>query len=151
MSAEQPEIKAWRCFVRAKAEVSRAAHRELCEKGVSGGQVGILRVLTESGSAGMQLNEISQRLYVTNGNVTGLIDRLEEAGYIARVPHPKDRRITLAVLTDAGKAFFEATYPPYMARIKQLMGALTVEEQGVLAEMLTRVADRAAEMAAAGE
>jgi DNA-binding MarR family transcriptional regulator len=139
-------MRAWRSFVRAKAEIRRAIHRELRECGLTGAQLSILRLLAESGSDGVKLNEISQRLCVTSGNVTGLIDRLEEAGHLARVPHPEDRRTTLAVLTPAGLDLFEHIYPSHVARIKDLMSALTAQEQVLLADLLTRIADRAAEM-----
>jgi len=145
-ASEQPAIGVWRSFVRAKAAIRRAVHRDLREHGLTGSQLDILRVLAESGTDGTQLNDISQRLYVTSGNVTGLIDRLEEAGYLARVPHPQDRRITRAVLTPAGRELFERLHPPYLDRIKSLMSSLTAKEQAVLADLLGRVADRAAEM-----
>jgi MarR family 2-MHQ and catechol resistance regulon transcriptional repressor len=145
-AAEQPAIRAWRSFVRAKAEVGRAIHRELRERGLTGAQLGILRVLADSGSDGVKLNEISHLLYVTSGNVTGLIDRLEEAGYLARVPHPEDRRVTLAVLTPAGRELFDQIYPAHVARIKGLMSALTTSEQALLADLLARLADRAGEI-----
>ena len=41
---------------------------------------------------GMTLGELSQRMMVSNGNVTGLVDRLVEQGLINRRPSPKDRR-----------------------------------------------------------
>lgn len=146
MPTEQPEMNVWRSFVRAKAEISRAIHRELRERGLSGAQLGILRVLAEAKNDGVKLNEISQRLYVTSGNITGLIDRLEEGGYIARTTHPEDRRITLAVLTPAGAHLFEQVYPAHVARIKRLMSALTAREQASLAKLLCRIADQAQKM-----
>jgi len=144
--SERSAMLAWRSFIRAKAEIGRTVHRELREHGLSGAQLGILHVLADSGNNGAKLNDISQRLCVTSGNITGLIDRLEQAGHLARVPHPEDRRITLAVLTPAGREVFEQIYPAHAARVEELMSALTVEEQILLAELLGRVADRAVEM-----
>jgi MarR family 2-MHQ and catechol resistance regulon transcriptional repressor len=145
-SPERPAVRAWRSFIRAKAEVSRAVHRAARERGLTGAQFAILRVLSDAGSEGMKLNEISQQLCVTSGNVTGLIDRLEEAGHLVRIPHPEDRRITLGVLTPAGREIFEQVYPSHVARITDVMSVLSAEEQVSLADLLTRVADRAAEM-----
>jgi MarR family 2-MHQ and catechol resistance regulon transcriptional repressor len=136
----------WQSFVRAKAEVGRAIHRELRERGLTGAQLSILRVLADSGSDGVKLNEISQQLCVTSGNVTGLIDRLDEAGYLARVPHPEDRRITLAVLTPSGRELFQQVWPAHLERVKHLMSVLTKQEQTLLGNLLDRVAARAAEM-----
>lgn len=146
MPTEQPEMNVWRSFVRAKAEIGRAIHRELRERGLSGAQLGILRVLAEAKNDGVKLNEISQRLYVTSGNITGLIDRLEEGGYIARTTHPEDRRITLAVLTPEGEELFKRIYPAHVARIKRLLSALTAQEQAALAKLLCRIADQAQKM-----
>ena len=143
---DRPALHVWHTFVRAKAEIARAVHRELRERGLTGAQLRIMRVLADAGDSGVKLNEISQQLYVTSGNVTGLIDRLEEAGHLARVPHPDDRRITLAVLTPAGRDLFERIHPSHLARIDELMSALSAEEQWQLADLLGRLADRASEM-----
>ncbi len=145
-SSEQPAIRAWRSFLRAKAEVGRVVHRAVREHGLTGAQLGILRVLADAGSEGVKLNRISQQLCVTSGNVTGLIDHLEKAGHLERVPHPEDRRITLAVLTPAGRKLFEHVQPSHAARIRSVMSALTTKEQGALADLLARIADQAAEM-----
>jgi MarR family 2-MHQ and catechol resistance regulon transcriptional repressor len=139
-------MRAWRSFIRARAEVGRVVHRKLREHGLTGAQLAILRTLAESGRDGVKLNEISQRLHVTSGNVTGLVDRLEEAGYLARLAHPEDRRVTLAVLTPAGRELFDEIYPSHVARIRQVLSALTAQEQTLLADLLGRIADQAAAM-----
>ena len=51
---------------------------------------------------GMTLGELSQRMMVSNGNVTGLVDRLVEQGLINRRPSPKDRRAQIVSLTRRG-------------------------------------------------
>ena len=61
---------------------------------------------------GMTLGELSQRMMVSNGNITGLVDRLCEQGLIHRRPSPKDRRVQIVSLTAAGQKFFRG-----MARI----------------------------------
>jgi DNA-binding MarR family transcriptional regulator len=57
---------------------------------------------------GMTLGELSQRMMVSNGNVTGLVDRLVEQGLIDRRPSPKDRRAQIVTLTAEGRRFFRA-------------------------------------------
>ena len=57
---------------------------------------------------GMTLGELSQRMMVSNGNVTGLVDRLVEQGLINRRPSPKDRRAQIVSLTADGRRFFRA-------------------------------------------
>ncbi|TMJ29187.1 MAG: MarR family transcriptional regulator [Alphaproteobacteria bacterium] len=57
---------------------------------------------------GMTLGELSQRMMVSNGNVTGLVDRLVEQGLIDRRPSAKDRRAQIVTLTAEGRRFFRA-------------------------------------------
>jgi DNA-binding MarR family transcriptional regulator len=57
---------------------------------------------------GMTLGELSQRMMVTNGNITGLVDRLEEQGLVKRRPSPSDRRVHYVGLTPDGQKFFRS-------------------------------------------
>jgi DNA-binding MarR family transcriptional regulator len=57
---------------------------------------------------GMTLGELSRRMMVSNGNVTGLVERLVERGLISRRPSPSDRRAQIVRLTAAGRRLFRA-------------------------------------------
>ena len=49
---------------------------------------------------------LAEALDVSARNVTGLVDALEDTGFVVRRPHPEDRRATLVTLTDRGAAVF---------------------------------------------
>lgn len=55
---------------------------------------------------GLKMSQISEMLRVSNGNVTGIVDRLTEEGLALRVAVPGDRRASLVRLTAKGKAAF---------------------------------------------
>jgi DNA-binding MarR family transcriptional regulator len=57
---------------------------------------------------GMTLGELSQRMMVTNGNVTGLVDRLVAQNLVDRKPSPTDRRAQIVSLTAEGRKAFRA-------------------------------------------
>ena len=57
---------------------------------------------------GMTLGELSQRMMVSNGNTTGLVDRLAAQGLIRRKLSPADRRVQIVSLTAEGRRFFRA-------------------------------------------
>src|SRR5215467_5492539 len=57
---------------------------------------------------GMMLGELSSRMMVSNGNVTGLVERLVADGLLARKPAPNDRRAQIVRLTPAGRRVFRA-------------------------------------------
>ena len=54
----------------------------------------------------MSMGDLSRRLMVSNGNVTGLIDRLAREGMVDRTPSPEDRRVQMVSLTADGSKFF---------------------------------------------
>jgi DNA-binding MarR family transcriptional regulator len=56
----------------------------------------------------MTLGELSQRMMVSNGNVTGLVDRLVGEGLVARRVSPRDRRVQIVSLTAAGRRLFRS-------------------------------------------
>jgi DNA-binding MarR family transcriptional regulator len=62
-----------------------------------------LVLLSFSGRGALPLRVVGQRLQVHPTSVTNTIDRLEAQGFVRRVPHPTDRRTTLAEITDAGR------------------------------------------------
>ncbi len=55
---------------------------------------------------GLTMRELSQRMMVTGGNVTGITDQLEREGLVVRTPHPNDRRAFFVRLTPAGRRLF---------------------------------------------
>jgi DNA-binding MarR family transcriptional regulator len=57
-------------------------------------------------SEGMSMTELSRMLIVSNGNVTGIIDRLVADDLVARLPAPHDRRSLVVRLTPKGQAHF---------------------------------------------
>jgi DNA-binding MarR family transcriptional regulator len=69
---------------------------------------------------GMTLGELSQRMMVSNGNVTGLVERLVSLNLVERKPAPNDRRAMIVTLTPEGRRTFRAlarTHEDWIARI----------------------------------
>jgi len=62
----------------------------------------VLMLLTFSRTGSLPMRIIGSRLQVHQTSVTNAVDRLEDAGLVARIPHPSDRRTTLVQLTEAG-------------------------------------------------
>ena len=86
---------------------------------------------------GMLMSDLSRFLLVSNGNVTGIVDRLEAAGLAERRPAERDRRVKTVVLTPHGEAVREevrrraGTPPPEIA-------ALSEEDAAILRDVLRR-------------
>ncbi len=70
----------------------------------------VLALLAVSRRGSLPLSRVGERLQVSPASVTNAVDRLEQAGFVRREPHPTDGRTTLAVLTEAGRErMLEAT------------------------------------------
>ncbi|HEX2577314.1 MAG TPA: MarR family transcriptional regulator [Aquihabitans sp.] len=67
----------------------------------------VLVLLHFSKEGALPLGKMGDRLMLHQASVTNLVDRLEQQGYLRRVPHPTDRRTTLAELTAEGRAIVD--------------------------------------------
>jgi DNA-binding MarR family transcriptional regulator len=86
--------------------------------------------------AGMKLGELSQRLMVSNGNITGLVDRLVAQGLLDRQPAPNDRRAQLVKLTAEGRRSFRAMATSHEAWIAEIFADLSAGDRGTLMRLL---------------
>jgi DNA-binding MarR family transcriptional regulator len=81
-------------------------------------------------------------LLVNRSNVTGLVDRMEQAGWVERVPDPEDRRVKRIQMTKPGREILAKAERKYYQRMREVMGVLSREESRQLCAMLERVRER---------
>lgn len=105
-----------------------------------------LMLLYFSRAGSLPLGKIGARLQVHPTSVTNLIDGLEKIGYAKRVPHPDDRRTTLAVMTPTGRQVAAAA-TEVLNEMKFGTAPLGKGELQSLAELLTSVRAGAADFA----
>lgn len=91
---------------------------------------------------GLRMGELSERILVTNGNVTWLVTALEREGYVKRKAAADDRRATVVRLTAAGRRHFEAMARAHEALIASLFQDLDANERRALHAALGVVKDR---------
>ena len=88
---------------------------------------------------GLKMSELSRRLMVTGGNVTGLTDQLVAEGLVARRGMPGDRRAYNVRLTPKGKRQFETMAVEHEAWIVALFDGFPPQERDALRESLSRL------------
>jgi len=89
---------------------------------------------------------IVERMLVTSGTMTSLLDTLERRGLIERISHPDDRRKILVRITDAGRDVLDAVLPRVHALSREAFSGLSKREQQELVRVLTRVRGRVGEL-----
>ena len=88
---------------------------------------------------GLKMSDLSDHLRVSNGNVTGILDRLTKEGLALRVAIPGDRRAHLACLTPKGRAVFADLAEFHENRINDLLQGLSLEESETVSTLLEGV------------
>ena len=81
---------------------------------------------------GVLLGELSRRMMVSNGNVTGLVERLVQEGLIERQVSERDRRAALVRLTENGRAVFAEMASAHSEWVAELLAELPSEDQKAL-------------------
>ncbi len=110
----------------------------LRQRNLTAAQLNAMLVLQAAGDEGLMMGEIGKRLVVTKSNVTGLIDRLERQGFVARCEH-RDRRAKPVRLTDVGAKLLARTLPRHAELLTELTGCLTDREKRALIRTLTKL------------
>ena len=115
-------VRVWFRLVRLEARMQAAVGERLRAIGVSIPQCDVLTTLTEE--EGLSQQELAKRLYVTKGNISGLLDRLEEAGFVERRSIASDRRQYAIYLTDAGRRTAEKALAVQLKWIASTLGRM---------------------------
>ena len=88
---------------------------------------------------GLRMGELSQRLMVTGGNVTGIAGQLENEGLVTRETHAEDRRSFVLTLTAAGRRSFTKMAARHEEWVAGLLQGLTDNERHELHRLLGRL------------
>jgi len=119
-------IRVWFRFLRLESRIQSTVAEQLRAIDLSVPQCDVLTTLTEA--EGISQQELAQRLYVTKGNISGLLDRLERAGLVERLSTAADRRQYSIHLTASGRAAAERAIALQHALIAATLGRLPSEK-----------------------
>ena len=86
--------------------------------------------------AGLKMNELSRHLMVTGGNITGIVDPLEQEGLVERSAEPADRRAYRVRLTRAGRKTFAEMARAHEEWVVEMLAGLSRREQAEIYKLL---------------
>jgi len=132
-------VRVWFRLIRLEARMQAAVGERLRAIGVSIPQCDILTTLTEE--EGLSQQDLAKRLYVTKGNISGLLDRLEEAGFVERRSIASDRRQYAIYLTDAGRRTAEKALAVQLKWIASTLGRMPEDALEALETQLIALRD----------
>ncbi len=126
-------------FIRLAYDTFAALNEQFARHKLSDGKFNVLLQLLESPNYALTPSELAERISVTRGTITGLLDGLVRDGWVQRLHHDHDRRMVVIRLTDVGKNILEQFLPHYFRWHNTLMAGLTVDEQQTLRDLLRKI------------
>ena len=118
---------------------SRRLAREACQRvGITATQLNVLKLLEEIGE--LSLSELSRRLAAQNSSVTGIVDRMVQAGLVLREQSAEDRRVWRIRMTPKGAEIAARTQVLPWDLLREALGSLDRREKEQLTQILEKVA-----------
>jgi DNA-binding MarR family transcriptional regulator len=125
---------------RLARELEQRLERVYREQGLEPGWHDVLATLRRSGPPyRLRPSEFTSALMLTSSGTTKRLDRLDQAGLIARDPDPDDRRGTLITLTPAGRKLIDAVTVAHLENERRILSALSDADRKRLADLLRKL------------
>lgn len=118
--------------------VLRASDEHCAKLGISQTKLAVLVYLSGEPEQYASPSALAKHCGVTRAAMTGLLDSLEQEGYVEREPDPTDRRALIVRLTETGQQFLDWVVPQEQYELTELMTALEEPERKKLAELALR-------------
>ena len=127
-------------LARALTHATRSIEEVFGRHGLTIGEFDVLAALRRAGDPHvMTPTALSRLLMLSPAGMTNRIDRLEATGLVERRPDPDDRRSSLVVLTEEGRALVDTAVTDHVANEADLLSGLTATEQRSLDHLLRKL------------
>ncbi len=139
MTHEADAARVWFRLLRLQTRINLAITERVRTLGLSVPQCDVLTTLTER--EGISQQELAERLYVTKGNISGLIDRLEAAHLVERRALEGDKRSHAIYLTPQGRALAEQGIDVQRRFVVDSLGRMDAQDLAKLESLIVQVRD----------
>jgi DNA-binding MarR family transcriptional regulator len=130
-------VRTWLHMNHVSYKVQRRLLEHLEDYNLTLAQFGVLAQLQAFPDISQQ--KLADWLFVTKGNVVGLLNRLESRGLVERRPDPQDGRSHVVSLTKQGADLAARVVPKHEELVAECMGLITPEDQHTLHQLLNRL------------
>jgi DNA-binding MarR family transcriptional regulator len=133
--------EAYLSVVRTTSALTDRVEDLLKPYGISGTQYNVLRILRGAGEGGLCRNELRDRMLTRMPDVTRLLDRMEESGFVTRSREREDRRMVLTRISTRGRELLSELDGPMSDLHREQLSGLTEAQLRTLIDLLTAVRD----------
>ncbi len=120
-------------------KIDRLTEQTVGRFGLNTGEFKLLLKLRQTPGDRASAGRLASSLSLSSGAMTNRIDRLEEAGFVARERDPEDRRSVVVVLTQEGRDILDKAVDTQAEEERSILSALTPDEQRQLNSLLRTV------------
>ena len=142
---------AFRSLIKTLGLLKRVMEPHFARFGISGSQWSVLRTLHRSevdGHPALRQTDLGDRLVVRPASVTGVVDRLQRMGLVARTASPADHRAKIVQLTQGGRDLVRRVLRHHPAQTAKVLDGLSAPDQGELARLLNQLSSHLEHLAA---
>lgn len=140
---ERGTLRLWITLARCYQTFAKEAAHHLADHGLTTAQFGVMEALYHLGRT--TLGDLAEKLLVSGGNVTYVMDRLAKLGYVTRERCSEDRRVYWATLTEKGRAVIAEVFPDHARHLLSATDHLTATEKHQLRALLKKLGTGMAE------
>lgn len=133
----QQALKSLTVLLRASQSIEEVLRKDMQKYGLNMTEFAVLELLYHKGEQPIQ--KIGEKILITSGSITYVVDKLEKKGFVERVACPNDRRVTFATITASGKTFMNEIFPQHEQKVAQIFDVLSDDEQQQFIEMAKAV------------
>lgn len=134
------EQSAWRAYVETVGDLTSALEADLAPTGLSLGDYQVLVYLSEADERRMRMCDLAQALQLSPSGLTRRLDGLVRSGLVGREGSPADRRVMLAVLTDAGWDALRTAAPVHVESVRRrIFDHLTPDQVDAMAAIFRAI------------
>jgi MarR family transcriptional regulator, 2-MHQ and catechol-resistance regulon repressor len=130
-------LSTWVKLARAFSSVNKKSVESIRSFGLTQPQFSVIEALGHLGP--LKVGVICEKMLVSGGNMTLVLDNIEKLGFIERVPSREDRRAILVRLTPRGKELFDKIFLTHAENITKIMSVLSASEQTALSNLLKQL------------
>ncbi|MCR8962846.1 MarR family transcriptional regulator [Brevibacillus halotolerans] len=141
--AQEQSLHLFVVLSRAFNWTSAHVQKDIREYRLNPTEFGVLELLFHKGRQPLQ--QIGDKILISSGNITYVVDKLEKKGYLLRKPCPNDRRVIYAELTQEGEQFLQEIFPKHREKLAEAMSGLSPEEKEITITLLKKLG-KSAEM-----
>ena len=138
--ADQKQIELSQILIELYDKISSWEHEVVRKSGLSTAQMHAVEIIGHHEK--LRMKELAEKMGITTGTLTVMVDRLERNGLVVRQTHPTDRRSFVITLTEHGREHFEEHHQMHCLLTAEITASFDDDEMDRLKDYLERLVQK---------